>query len=142
MEIVDEKTGLPLPSSEEKSIAMFTHLASFASLVFPFGNIFAPLIVWSLKKDKSDFIDQNGKESINFQITYSIVVLLALAVTVYFAVTSGIQDNVAGIVMSVIGFIIPILGYWFFSIVVVIIAAVKASNGEYFKYPLRIRFLA
>jgi uncharacterized Tic20 family protein len=141
MELVDEKTGLRLPNVEEKNTAMFTHLASFGSLIFPFGNIIGPLIVWSLKKDKSDFVDTHGKESINFEITYSIVVFIALAITVYFAVASGIKDDPLGIVMSVVGFIFPIIGYWFFALIAVIVGAVKASKGEYYKYPLRIRFI-
>ena len=142
MEIIDEKTGLPLPTSEEKSTAMFTHLAAFASMVFPFGNIIGPLIIWSLKKDRSAFVDYNGKESLNFEITYTLVVFIALAITTYFAISSGIKDDPVGIVMSIMGFIIPIIGYWLFSVIVVIVAAVRASNGEYFKYPLSIRFIS
>jgi uncharacterized Tic20 family protein len=141
MELVDEKTGLKLPTADEKNNAMFTHLAAFASLVFPFGNIIGPLVIWSLKKDRSDFVDQHGKESINFQITYSIVVLLALSITVYFAISSGIKDDPIGLVMSIVGFIFPIICYWFFSVIVIIIAVVKASKGEYYRYPLSIRFI-
>jgi uncharacterized Tic20 family protein len=120
---------------------MFAHLASFASMIFPFGNIIGPLIIWSLKKDRSDFVDAHGKESINFEITYTIVAFTLLAVTVYSAVDSGIKDDPIALIMSIIGFILAMMGYWVFSVIAVIVGAVKASKGEYFRYPLRIRFI-
>jgi len=141
MELVDEKTGLKLPDTDEKSTAMFTHLASFASLIFPFGNIIGPLIIWSLRKDRSDFVNAHGKESINFEITYTIVAFTLLTVTVYSAVASGIKNDPPAIIMSVIGYIFLMVGYWLFSVIAVIVGAVKASKGEYYRYPLRIRFI-
>lgn len=141
MDIVDEKTGMKLPNGEEKNVAMFTHLASFASLILPFGNILGPLIVWSLKKDKSEFVNVHGKASLNFEITYTIVVFLALAITIPFAINAGIQENPVDLVMSLLFLIIPLMSYWVLSIVLVIIAAVKASKGELYKYPLSIRFI-
>ncbi len=141
MEIVDEKTGKPFLSSEDKNNALFTHLASFASFVFPFGNIFGPMIIRMLKKDSSEFVDSHGKESLNFQITYSLVMFLIVASAVAFTVSSGIQDNIKGVFMSIIGFVLALIAYWIMAFIFVIIASVKASNGEYYRYPLSLRFI-
>ena len=140
MDIVDEITGMKLPNGEEKNVAMFTHLASFASLILPFGNILGPLIVWSLKKDKSEFVNAHGKASLNFEIT-TIAVFLALAIALPFIINAGIRENPVDIVMSALFLIIPLASYWVLSIVLVIIAAVKASNGELYTYPLSFRFI-
>jgi uncharacterized Tic20 family protein len=141
MEIIDEITGLRVPTSEEKNVAMFTHLASFASLLMPLGNIIGPLIVWSLKKNNSEFVDANGKESLNYEITYTIIVLMAAGISAFFAISAGINENTEGLVLSILAFVFPVIGYWILSTILVIIAAVKASNGEIFHYPLSIRFI-
>lgn len=141
MEIIDEKIGMKMPDTEEKNVAMFTHLASFASLILPFGNILGPLIVWSLKKDKSSFVNAHGKASLNFEITYTIVVFLALSISIPIVISAGIKENVVEVVMSLLFLIIPLISYWVLSIILVIIAAVKASNGELYTYPLSIRFI-
>jgi len=141
MEIIDDKTGRPLVESVDRNNALFTHLASFASFVIPFGNILGPLIIWMLKRNSSAFVDENGKESLNFQITYSIFMFVIVAAAATFAISSGLQDNVLGIFMSIIGFVIPLITYWVLALILVIIACVKASNGEMYRYPLSIRFI-
>lgn len=141
MEIIDEITGLRVPTSEEKSAAMFTHLASFASLLIPFGNIIGPLIVWSLKKNNSDFVDANGKESLNFEITYTLAVFLIISIGASYAISSGFQENWEGLTISILVFVLPLIIYWILSVIFVIIASVKASDGEVFRYPLSIRFI-
>lgn len=113
------------PTSEERNWAMIAHLAGLASYlgVIPFASIIGPLIVWLLKKDSSAFVDEHGKESLNFQITMSIAFAISVALC-----------------LVVIGFfILPFLAIWI--IVLVVIAAIKAVNGEHFRYPLSIRFV-
>ena len=107
----------------ERVWGVFCHLGAFAGYLFPFGNIIAPLIVWLLNKDESPFVDNQGRESLNFQIS----------ITIYMVV--------AGLLCFIfIG--IPILaGLVIFDLVVVIKAALKANQGEYYRYPLTIRFI-
>jgi hypothetical protein len=115
-------TGL---TREERNWAMLCHLSGFAGYlcVIPFASIIGPLVVWLLKKDTSAFVDEHGKESVNFQITMSIAYAIALILC-----------------LLVIGiFILPLLGLWL--VVMVIVAAIKASSGEHFRYPLTIRFV-
>jgi uncharacterized protein len=109
---------------DAKTWGMFCHLAGFGKFIFPFfGNVIGPLIVWQLKKNESEFIDYHGKESLNFQITISIVVIVLIPT-----------------LFILIGFVLlPMIGL--FDAIMIIIAALKASNGERYQYPLTIRFV-
>lgn len=118
--------GLPavMPASNERTMAMLCHLTAFALFVFPaFGNVIGPLIVWLIKKDESAFVDDQGKESLNFQIS----------ATIYFLVTGFLSFLLIGI-----PFLIALMVFWF---VVVIVASVRANEGKPYRYPLTIRFI-
>ncbi|MCA8960314.1 MAG: DUF4870 domain-containing protein [Planctomycetes bacterium] len=110
-------------SAEAKSNAMICHLASLAGYVIPFGNIIGPIIWWTMKKETDPFVDAHGRESVNFQI--SIMIWIACCVPLIFVVI--------GIVL------IPILGLM--DLVLTIVAALKAQNGETYRYPITIRFV-
>ena len=140
MQIIDEERGLP--SQDERNMGLLVHLISFSSLVFPLGNIVGPLIVWMVKKDQSEFVNEHGKESLNFQITTTIVMIAAIALGVFMAIGSGMTDNELGIAGSVLGVIAFVVAYSLFILIVVIIAALKANNGEMFRYPASIRFIS
>ncbi|MFV1964993.1 MAG: DUF4870 domain-containing protein, partial [Pirellulaceae bacterium] len=67
-------------SSDERQWAMFAHLAALSGYIgIPFGNIIGPLIVWMIKKDESSFVDDQGKESLNFQISMLIWIAISAA---------------------------------------------------------------
>jgi uncharacterized Tic20 family protein len=117
------------PASDEKTWAMACHVSGFVGYIpqIPFGGIVGPLIVWLLKKDSSAFIEEHGKESINFQITMAIA--SAINWVLFFS-----------IVFVLIA--IPLFGLLFvWNVILVIVASIKALNGEHFRYPLTIRFL-
>jgi uncharacterized Tic20 family protein len=131
---VEQPTPVPMnhevpvatgPSKDQKMWAMFCHLAGFARFVVPvpFAGIIGPLIVWQVKKDEHPFVDENGKEAVNFQI--SVAIYLVAAILLCFLII-GI-------------FLLPAVAV--FNIVFLIIAAVKANNGERYEYPLTIRFI-
>lgn len=102
---------------------MFCHLSSFAGYFFPFGGIIGPIICWISRKDESEWINLNGKSSLNFQI--SMLLYTVLAIPLCFIVV-GIPILLALVLLEFI---------------CVIIASVKAAKGEFFKYPLSIPFL-
>ena len=110
-------------SKEERTWAMACHLATFSGSFVPFGHIVGPLIIWMIKKDEMPLVDDQGREAINFQI--SMTIYLVISVVLIF-VLIGIPMLIA-------------LGI--FDVVVTIIAAIKAYEGEYYQYPLCIRFL-
>ena len=110
-------------SQDEKLWGMLCHLLAFAGYIVPFGNIIGPLIMWLVKKDQSKYVNKHGKSSLNFEISITIYVLVAII-----------------LVFLLIG--IPILiGLGIFQLIVVIIASIKAYDGQFFKYPLTIEFL-
>jgi len=67
-----------MDESQEKTWGLFCHLSAFGLFVFPpFGNILGPLIIWLIKKDESPYVDKQGKESLNFQISFTIYAFIA-----------------------------------------------------------------
>jgi uncharacterized Tic20 family protein len=107
----------------ERNWSMLCHLSAFAGFFFPFGGIIGPLICWLSHKDESEWINLNGRNSLNFQL--SILLYIVLAVPLCFII---------------IGF--PIIAVLcILKIVCVIIASVKAPKGELFRYPLAIPFV-
>lgn len=109
--------------NEDKTWGMACHLAALAGLVIPFGNVVGPLVVWLMKKNESAFVDDQGKESLNFQISASIYMLVA-ALSMF----------------VLIGFILlPVVALA--TLIMTIVGAIRANNGEQYRYPLTIRFV-
>ena len=112
-----------MPSAEERQWGLFAHLSSLSGLLIPFGNLLGPLIIWQIKKDTLPFVADQGKEALNFNIT------MALA-----AIVSAL------LMIVLIGFLLlPLVGL--VSLVFSIIAAIKANNGEAYRYPFALRLI-
>ncbi len=102
---------------------MLIHLSQLVGLLFPLASIIAPLILWQMKKDEDPRIDQHGKEVINWEISLCI-----------YAVVSGL------LCFILIGFLfVAILALMY--LIFAVIGGIKANNGEFWKYPMTIRFL-
>lgn len=102
---------------------MFCHFAAFLGLVFPFGNLLGPLIVWQIKKELDPFVDEQGKEALNFQISVSLAAILCVLLMVV-----------------VIGF--PLLALVSIgALVLTIIAGIKVNEGQPYRYPFSWRLL-
>jgi uncharacterized Tic20 family protein len=113
-------------SKDARKWAMFCHLAGLAGLLpmTPvFGSVIAPLIIWQIKKDEFEFVDEQGKEALNFQISILI-----------YAIAAGL------LCFACIGFFL-LPAVYIFDLIFLLIAAVKANNGERYRYPLSIRFI-
>ncbi len=109
---------------DERMWGMLCHVAAFAGFIIPVaGNIIGPLVVYLLKKDEYDFVDDQGKESLNFQITVTILIAVSALLVII---------GIGLLLMGLIG-----IGTFVFTI----IAAVKANDGEFYRYPWSIRFL-
>jgi len=119
-EMVEKQNSRGLTPS---SWAALTHLAAFSGYAIPLGNVLGPLVVWILKKDEEELVNQHGKEAINFQIS----------VCIYYVISALLMLILIGFVLFGIVFL--------FQIICTILAALKAKNDEFFKYPLTIRFL-
>jgi uncharacterized Tic20 family protein len=110
-------------SKDAKTFGMLSHLIAFAGFVFPFGNLIGPLVIWLLKKDDFPFVDDQGKESLNFQISMTIYAMISI------------------ILIAVVIGIILIVAVVAFEVVMVIIASIRANDGVKYRYPLTIRFI-
>ncbi len=123
------------PSAEEKQWAMFAHLSALVGGILTsgwagsIGCFIGPLVIWLVKKDTLPFVDDQGKEALNFNITVGIVFLALLILSI---VTFGI-----GLIVAVPLWIIIGIAWLVFTI----IAAVKANNGERYRYPLTLRLI-
>jgi uncharacterized Tic20 family protein len=116
--------GMDLTNKAERNWAMFAHLSSFAGHLIPFGHIAGPLIIWSLKKDEMPLVNDQGKEALNFQITMTIAFIVA-----------GLS------IFILVGFVL-LPAVWLFDVIMTIVAAVKANDGEAFRYPLTLRLVS
>ena len=117
-------------SNDARTWAMFCHLAGLAGFVIPvvLSGIIAPLIVWQMKKDEHPFIDEHGKEALNFQISMPLYAMIGTAACFITCIGVVLIPFVVGAVYLV-------------NLIFLIIAAIKANNGEHYRYPLSIRFI-
>lgn len=113
-----------MTEKDERMWGMITHLSGLAGW---FGNgigwILLPLIIWLIKRDESPFVDEQGKEAINFQISFAIYAMIC------------------GILIYVLIGIPMIILLSLAQLVLVIIASIKAKDGVSYRYPATIRFL-
>jgi uncharacterized Tic20 family protein len=120
-------------SAEERQWALFAHLSPLVAMWVGYLGFLGPLIVWLIKKDQMPFVNDQGKESLNFQLNIFVLGLLLGLVgipTVFFTF---------GLAFLLIG---PLaLGLVVVSIVMPIIAATKANAGEAYRYPHIIRVI-
>ena len=147
-------------STHQKNVAAIIHLSTLSKYVFPLGNFIVPLILWTLNKDKSEFIDKHGKQALNFQLSLLLyaVVVASLTIPLFFlGVVNTIEfpefwhmydfdfhiTRAQGVNIAIITLIAAMLtiGVVVFELIFIIIATSKANQGEPFKYPLTINFL-
>ncbi|MEO0794312.1 MAG: DUF4870 domain-containing protein [Verrucomicrobiota bacterium] len=103
--------------------AMICHLSALAGLIgIPFGNILGPLIIWLIKKDEMPSIDAHGREALNFQLSMTIYGVIAGVLVLVFI----------GVLLLAVLVVV--------NLVFVIIAGIKANEGELYRYPMTIQF--
>jgi uncharacterized Tic20 family protein len=135
--VSEENTPNPIPSApppqappsqgdasaEARQWAMFAHLSALVGFLIPLGSILGPLIIWQIKKNEFAFVDDQGKEALNFQITVLIAVIVCLVLSVV-----------------LIGFLLlPVVGIA--ALVLTIMGGIKANNGESYRYPFTLRLI-
>lgn len=122
----------PLSPSQERTWGMAAHLSALVMFV-GLPSLLGPLVVWLVKKDESAFVDDQGKESLNFNLSIFL-----------YSVVAGILMVIIGIVTLGLGLIVlvPLVLVaavaW---LVLTIVAAVRAADGQAYRYPLTIRFV-
>jgi uncharacterized Tic20 family protein len=115
----------PSASSQTRTWNVLCHASALLGLFTHFiGHLLGPLVVWLVKRGDSPEIDAHGKESLNFQLSMLI------------------YDCIAGILCIIVIGIPLLIALWIANTVLVIIASIKASEGQFYRYPFTIRFLS
>lgn len=78
----------------EKNTATFIHLSLLTKYFIPFGNYLFPIILWNLKKGKSEYIDQNAKQALNYQLSLLLYVVILLMIAVP-CILATVFNNIA-----------------------------------------------
>ena len=99
-------------SSDSRGWAVAAHLVTFVGL-----GLIGPLVIWLIKREEDPFVEEHAREALNFQLSMLIYTI--------------------GLALTIIG-ILALIPLWIFALVVTIIAAIKAANGEGYHYPLSI----
>ncbi|MGD9648222.1 MAG: DUF4870 domain-containing protein [Pirellulales bacterium] len=107
------------PNPDARTMGMLVHLLAV------FTGFIGPLVIWLIKKDQYPFVDDQGKESLNFQITVVLSSLVAMALT-----------------LASCGFLFPLpIAVGIADIVFCILATVKANAGVWYRYPVCLRLI-
>ena len=150
-----------MEATNNKNTATLIHLSALSQYIFPFGNFILPILIWSATKEKSEYLNEQGKKVINFQLSlfvYSIVLALIAIPILLITFLKNISINdfsnhnnfpfkniniedmngiaVFGILAVVLFFALKVVEFF-----LIILASVKASNGIVYNYPITISFL-
>jgi uncharacterized Tic20 family protein len=130
-DVVSNEPPVAGMSSEEKQWGMFAHLSGVVAVWLGGLGFLGPLIVWLIKRDEMPFVNDQGKEALNYQLN----------VLVLFAVLGPIAGILAVITFGLL--LIPVgLGFIVLVFVMPILAAIKANAGEAYRYPYIIRVIS
>jgi uncharacterized Tic20 family protein len=158
---METSTPLIMETSSEKNTATFTHLSTLTQYFIPFGNYIFPILIWSSYKDKSEFANHHGKQALNFQLSLLLYTLILALIAIPIFVTVFLQNLPMEAIFNDEDFVVrnfnldgnigllsigatAVLLFGLLKIVeffLVIYASIKASNGEYYKYPMTISFI-
>ncbi|MEY5005183.1 MAG: hypothetical protein RI969_271 [Verrucomicrobiota bacterium] len=108
----------PVPTQDEKNLGLIMHVLSLVGF-----SLLGPLIVWLIKKDESPFINAQGRELLNFQLSFLIYTIVCIPLCF---VLIGIPLL---IVVGIGAFILTIIGL------------VKATEGKIYRFPVTIKML-
>ncbi|WP_221088007.1 DUF4870 domain-containing protein [Deinococcus aquaedulcis] len=150
-------TRLPaLLTEPERTPAIITHLSPLAGLLLPtLGNVLGPLVAWLAFRDRSRALDDQGKEALNFQLSfwlYGLVVSVLAFALFSLGLIGGAVGAAAGTDLGGLAVLGSLSGFFLFFLPVLvvlglvpfifmIVAVVRVSAGQPYHYPLTIRFL-
>ena len=141
--------------NDEKTNAFLIHITAFGGFFFSFGSVLIPLILWQTLKERSPFLDKQGKEAVNFNISYGLYMILVGIMAILFSAveflnpfkdSDPISFDFSGdfaleglLNLSGISLLVGIIGL--VKIALIISAAIRANKGEEYTYPFTIRFI-
>ncbi|WP_339841969.1 DUF4870 domain-containing protein [uncultured Maribacter sp.] len=154
-------------TKHERNLSALIHASTFFKFFFPFGNFIIPLVLWTANKKEYEFIDHNGKQALNFQISILLYSILVGMISIPFFLGglipnifdfdhfsfSNLQsfsfvdfhfnsDDFFGPWMIPVGLLgLAQSALFIINIVYTILATIKTNEGEHFEYPLTIKFI-
>ena len=119
----------PDASHDERTYALYMHLSLLAYFVLAILAIIIPIVMWQIKKEDSPFLDDHGRETVNFHISLVLwsIIFTAISIPLGF-VTCGI-----GFGLAFVPYIIGLIG--------MVQASQAANRGEFYRYPMTFRFI-
>src|SRR5687768_8931838 len=149
-----------METTANKNTATILQLSALSQYFFPLGNFIFPALIWSLKKNDSEFVDYNGKQAINFQLSlflYSFILIVIAAPIFIYTLFSGMNFNVATdgewimeqfslgkitwlAIIAIVASCI-VVGLKIAELFLILYASVKSNNGERYNFPLTINFI-
>lgn len=145
-----------MKTNSENTNAFLIHICGFAGFLYPFGSIVTPLIAWQTLKNRSTFLDNQGKEAVNFNISFALYKLILSMLFIPFALGTFFKNinNNSKFEWFEFNFDLDsesLFGFFGFGsligililirIILTINAAVKSKEGENYKYPFTIKFI-
>ena len=154
-------------TKHEKNLSAFIHASTFSKYFIPMGNFILPLILWTANRKEKSFVDYNGKQALNFQISMFLYSVLLGAVSIPFFISTlpmffeGGHFNFSNVFshndfnfnfgrngFPFTPFLWPlgISGLLFTALAIInfvytILATIRTSEGQQFKYPITINFI-
>jgi hypothetical protein len=147
-------------SDSQKNVSAAIHISTFSKYFFPFANFFVPLLLWTVNKEKP-FVNEHGRQAINFQLSILLYTILVGIVCIPFFVIFAadfislidaidhtvheirLQEikNLSGYILLFALVALLLLGIFIFELYAVISATMHAAQGKLYKYPLCISFI-
>jgi len=131
-QMTDEPFFGDVPTAE-RQWAMFAHLSALVAIWMGGLGFLGPLIVWLIKKDEMRFVDDQGKEALNFQLN----IFIAGAALSIISAPLAILTLGLGIFLLILLWV----GLGVIDIIFSIVAAIKVNSGETYRYPYIIRLV-
>lgn len=110
-------------TADERNYAVYQHLTVLGAAV-PFLGLVLSILLWHSRRDHSPFLDDHGRESVNFQIS----------LLIYAAVAGVLSLSVRGV-----------FAFWPLAVLALVgmfLGARAASRGQFFRYPMCVRLLS
>ena len=150
-----------METNSKNSTAALINLSTLTQYFIPFGNFIFPIVIWSTARDKSEYVNEQGKQTINFQLSlflYTFILALIAIPIVAISFFNNVSfnaiindddvffdnfdfSNMTGVLTIAISAICLFIFMKIAEFFLIIYASVKTSNGDNFKYPFTIAFI-
>jgi len=154
-------------SKHQTNLSAIIHASTFSKYFITFGNFILPLVLWTAYRKDQDFIDHNGKQALNFQISLLLYSIVIIVLTIPFIIISipevfhlgmfnfnnpngfnGFDYSLNSDLLKLGTLLWPLgiaasaqAGLFIMNVVYTILATIRTSEGENFRYPLTINFI-